>query len=271
MEDKAAPTSILELLTHANPNVWHPRPNSRTNTRNLNYYFPKKLEYWKEFDDIKCLGAVYGGDLLHEACRKDRVLPSYPTIHPRTDCELTDEKSTESLINKWNKTIISTALDPIQEKFHPLIWRAGDKVVPKKELDLPPKRGVKQSQPPRHCTTRVKKSRKRSLSRLKSDSGSVSCSFPLPDDDSAPVLPRRERFPKEYKTGSKWSSEMVFKLDLLKENGEWEDSRENDNYAMPIRQAYTYCIQHMCRYGCILTGKEAFIFRVRPIDKSPSK
>lgn len=59
---------------------------------------------------------------------------------------------------------------------------------------------------------------------------------------------------------------------LIDESGEWRDeSCLNDNFAWPVRQAYTYSIQHMCRYGCILTCNEAFIFRVKPRDEEPGK
>ena len=36
---------------------------------------------------------------------------------------------------------------------------------------------------------------------------------------------------------------------------------------MPIRQVYTYCTEHGCRYGCILTTEEAFVFRIRPREE----
>ncbi|KAJ4156018.1 hypothetical protein LMH87_001232 [Akanthomyces muscarius] len=38
------------------------------------------------------------------------------------------------------------------------------------------------------------------------------------------------------------------------------------NCAFPFRQAYTYCVEFNCRYGCILTTEEAFVFRIRPVD-----
>lgn len=52
---------------------------------------------------------------------------------------------------------------------------------------------------------------------------------------------------------------------------QWQRADSRKQQAWPIRQAFTYCIDNMCRYGCILTCEEAFIFRVQPLDEEPGR
>ncbi|KAF4967673.1 hypothetical protein FSARC_4808 [Fusarium sarcochroum] len=268
MAQPHAATSILELLTHPNPSVSHQKPKSTTNTRGRGWYCPVQIIKWDEFEDPKILEKMYGGDLLREAVCEGRNLGYYPSMHPQTDCNICNEDDTRDLIQKWNKTIVTAALDPIQQQFHPVIWRKGDPPKGKEEHQLPKRRQAKErDQPVRKSTSKGRQPKKQSLSRLKPDSGSVLWIPPSIKADS--ITYRGERFPKEYKPSSKWRSESLSENELLDDSGELFDFKTNNNHVWPIKQAYTYCIQHMCRYGCILTCKEAFIFRVGPRkDKS---
>lgn len=271
MSEKYAPTSILELLTYQNPIISHKTPRHKTNTRGNTWHHPAQLKEWKEFDDFKILEASFAGRLLSEARREGRELPPYPTIYPQIDCVIRNESDTEMLIHKWNKAVVTAALDPIQHQFHPVIWRQGDPPSTGEKLELPPESEIKRAQPLRKRANRSRKAKAQLIRRLKPDPGSISYESMLADKDSTAITFRQERFPKEYKPATKWTSESIVKRELLDASGKWRSGKIYDNYAMPIRQAYSYCIQHMCRYGCILTCQEAFIFRVKPRDAQSGK
>ena len=101
----------------------------------------------------------------------------------------------------------------------------------------------------------------KSQSRLKPDAGAVAAC-----DKSQSV----ERLPKDYKTASKWNSEHL-RVEFLDENGDWKEGATKDNYTMPIAQVYTYCLTSGCRYGCIVSTSEAFIFRIKPLETRPGE
>jgi hypothetical protein len=256
-------TSILELLTHPNPSVHHEKPRSKTNTHSAKYHFPQQIRKWEEFENVNILRAMFGGSLLREATQGNRDLNPYPILDPDADCRISAEDDTRDLINSWNKKIVTSALKPIQHIFHPVIWSKGDSPKHKEKHPLPPRRQEqRRHQPSRGCSLKARQPRSQSLSRLQPDSGSIAWSPPTVKSDSSSAAHRQERFVKEYKPASKWNSESFFKDGLLDESGTF--IRITRNLAWPIRQAYTYCIQHMCRYGCILTCEEAFIFRIMP-------
>ncbi|KAF5602184.1 uncharacterized protein FSUBG_7859 [Fusarium subglutinans] len=265
-------TSILELLTHPNPSVSHQIPKSKTNSRSLLYYCPKQLKRWQELEDVNILKDVFGGVLLKEACRRGRTLDPYPRLHSQADCIIRNEDDTRDLIHKWNKSVVTAALDPIQDLFHPVIWSKGDPPSSKEVYPSPPRQDEKKRhQPLRKRSPKATNKRLQSLSRLQPDSGSIASRPVSSKADGITISTFQERFPKEYKISTKWKSERVFRGGLLDDSGGFIRGKTNDNSAWPIRQAYTYCIQHMCRYGCILTAEEAFIFRIMPREDKSSK
>ncbi|KAI6767670.1 hypothetical protein HG530_005679 [Fusarium avenaceum] len=270
MAQSAPATSILELLTHPNPTIHHRKPKSKTNSRKPTYYWPKQIKKWEEFEDADILKSVFGGSLLQEACQSNRNLPPYPQLHSQAYCIVSDEPDTRDVIHNWNKWIVSAALDPIQHVFHPAIWSKGDPPKSKDKHPLPPRQEERGRNPPsRRSSNRARQPRSQSLSRLQPDSGSVAWSPLSPNSDIADLI-LQERFPKEYKPSTKWKSEGVFRGGLLDNNGKFLRGKISHNLAWPLRQAYTYCIQHMCRYGCILTCEEAFIFRIMPREGKPA-
>ena len=96
------------------------------------------------------------------------------------------------------------------------------------------------------------------------DYGGISLCKTCQQDDIISYWKTRERFPKEIKPYPKFNSDGV--LGRLKE-GCWDMSIQNKGEDLPIRQAYTYCIKSGCRYGCILSAHEAFIFRIKPLNQ----
>ena len=202
---------------------------------------------------------------MHEARQKGCRLPSYPYLKSDVDCVVTDEPTTLHLLTKWNHTIVTASL-ALVEKFRPCFW------VPKVTETKAEGRGptdtdkeTKQPSRPRSKSTGDGK-RKRSIGLVPDAGGSSSSRA----NGSLDALPPVEQLPKEYKTASKWQSSNIFR-DFIDEMGEWKQGTRRSNKAKPIEQIYTYCVNFGCRYGCILTTGEAFIFRIKPRTTIPSE
>ncbi|KAK7418165.1 hypothetical protein QQX98_004140 [Neonectria punicea] len=263
-------TSLLEFLTHPNPTVSHLTPRSKTNTRHGKWYRPKQVKKWEGFHDFDVLKSSFRGRLIQAAIQGGRELPSYPYVHPQVDLTIREEEDTKSLFDKWNKSIVTAALDSIHGEFRPAMWSKGD-LSPGNEESTPPSTPEKKrKQPPRESSAPAKRPKRQSARGLRHDSGSTAWDSRPAGADSDGTSCRRERFPKEYKPSGKWKSELVFESELINEAGEWERGQTTANLAWPIRQAFTYCIQSLCRYGCILTCHEAFIFRIKPLGNEPA-
>ncbi|KAL2675058.1 hypothetical protein Neosp_011238 [[Neocosmospora] mangrovei] len=259
MESRPPATSIFELLTAKNPELVHIEPDNKNLTSSRNYFYPKELQPWDEFN-FETLEDVFAGTLLREARQNDRSLPAFPTLIPELDCVISDEKSTTSLIVKWNEAIVNMALISIRDDFHPSLWSSKTRKHEKQDAEPSPARRGKRKQPPRRSSQahRVQKPRKNRLSALRPDSGAVYHALSPEEQGSSKT---KERFPKEYKPATKWRSEKFFRSGFLNNKGKMRKGMIMQNYCMPIGQAFTYCLAHACRYGCILTCGEAFIFR----------
>ncbi|VUC34644.1 unnamed protein product [Clonostachys rosea] len=256
--------SILELLTCRNPTVHHTGPKSKTNTTNRHYHFPTQVREWEELQDFDVLAKVFGGELLKEALQARKLHP--PLVRNKDNLRLgSDEPNNRQLIEKWNQEVVMSAIDPIKGRFHPVIWEKGeapDDADCEYESPEPPEK--QREQPGRKCTPKSTPRRKHSYAGFKPDSGSVS-SNPTSEKDA-----KKEKFVKEYKVATKWKSRWIRERGLVNESGKWNKEMSRRNPAgLPVIQTFTYCVQNMCRYGCILTCEEAFIFRVRPIAESP--
>ena len=237
--------SILEFLTEKNPDIECPELLDTKTTSNPRYYAPKELRQWDEFN-FDSLKTVFGGELFKEACRKTTRLPHYPHIDPEVDCYVYDEKATVNIFTKWNHVMVNASLSLIKDNFHPCMWTAGSR-----------KKVIRKKGNPVLSTSKKQGRRKPGLfiNRLKPDAGAVSFGSARSSYESPPLSV--EKLPKDYKVASKWDSSRVVEEVLNPE-------KLKRNYLMPIRQVYTYCVLSQCRYGCILTTKEAFIFRIKP-------
>lgn len=121
MSDNQPPKSILELLTHPNPTVTERAPRNKTNTNNLHFHYPRQIKKWDEFYDFDTFKRSFQGNLMLAALQGGRKLPQYPDVDAEADCDLCAEDDTKDLIQKWNKTIVTAALRPIQDEFFPAI------------------------------------------------------------------------------------------------------------------------------------------------------
>lgn len=177
---------------------------------------------------------------MDAARKKGRRLP-YPVLDPEVDYFIWDENCTRHLYSKWNHSIVTKSLGCVKE-FRPCYW-------------LPTSRNVGPKAP-----------------RGIPDAGGYVL---LPSADanaaehSAPHRSVRAQLHIEFKPASKWTSATMSQGgDYVNDDGTWKGSSNRSNAIMPIRQAYTYCVASKCRYGCILTGEEAVIFRIKPL-KAP--
>lgn len=279
MAHRDSAASLLEFLTYPNPTITHVKRKSSTNTKSDNYYYPKEIKRWDGFNDYTILRSAFRGRLYQNAVRQLASTWPYPFCDPLTDGTVCNEDETRDVFLIWNCSIVKQALREVDD-FRPSYWVTNTQhaastsisqlpLSPNSLLDSP--QGVRR-QPSRSRASVTVKSRKRSRPRRIPDAGAAV----LDRETPIPSLDRTagERFPKEYKPAEKWSSERSMEERLLDQGCNvvrWSRSDARHEQAWPIRQAYTYCVDKMCRYGCILTCKEAFIFRVQPLDKQPGK
>ena len=240
---KAPAKSVLEFLTTENCRIENQEAANITQTSHRSYFHPKELREWDEFN-VQTMEKIYGGKLMKEARKNGCDDLFFPILDP-FDCIVSEESGTSNILNKWTHTIVTKALRVVENTLHPSIWIA--------------KRGNINSNDGR--TSTKKKGSSGSLSRLKPDAGAIA---------ACDMCPSIERLPKDYKTASKWNSEHL-RLTYLKENGEWRPGARAKNYTMPIGQIYTYCVTFGCRYGCIVSTSEAFIFRIKPLEIGPGE
>ncbi|KAI1418994.1 hypothetical protein F5Y12DRAFT_721314 [Xylaria sp. FL1777] len=263
--------SVLEFLTAKNPSITPVREGRGQNSTRHDYYCPAAVKHWDEFD-YETLETIFGGDLMREAQKKRSNLPHYPHLDEDIDLRLgKGEPITRSLINKWNHTIVVASLRAVQDAFHPCFWRekTGKRLfksnIPSSTTPDNDSEGAqndtsqKVEEERQEDEVRQGIRKQRSKRSRQPDGGSVSLGEIM-------LKKSGERFPKEYKPAANWNSKKLRDGDYTnKETGEWLDVKFilEQNIA-PIRQAYTYCIDYGCRYGCILTTLEAFIFRIKP-------
>lgn len=219
-----ATVNTIFELLTAENPVVHEDSGGRGNTKSRFNYYTPKQVVPWDEFNFETFKEMYKGEVEKQARQEGRLLHPYPFIAD-IDRTVRDEPTTTSLLTKWSQTLVNQALYAVCETLHPCIWKQG-----KTKL-----KGCK----------------------LTPDAGAVS---PCKECREVSV----ERLPKDYKTATKWKSQNLINEEFLNKNGEWRGSQFNKDEAMPLRQVYTYCVRYLCRYGCIVTSHEAFIFRIKP-------
>ena len=118
-EKMSATKTILEYLTSDNPNlVYDPnqllKSHKQLNTTNAQYQNPKYILRWEDFR-YDSLEAIYNGRLRKllnleiSNCIDRSTIPRLPF------CEIHDEDSLETLLIKWNHSVVSDALRVTQK------------------------------------------------------------------------------------------------------------------------------------------------------------
>lgn len=268
-------TTVLDSLTWPNPEVQY-GARGGTLHRSDRFYAPLKIMPWKEFN-METIASIGGGKLL----RTIQTTPSLVAVPPHVDvehCVVEESKEKESsfLLEKWSHDIVQKCLNSVKGQLPICKWNPGIKAKGSKGSSIlttasasyasTPNEGASPVYPPSinaalrrlSDTTR----RQKRVKRLHPDAGATAPCNTHGDSCPASVV---ERLPKDYKSSTKWRSWDALK-DLLREDksGRWKGGQTNQPLAWPLRQAYTYCVEFGCRYGCILTTEEAFVFRIRP-------
>lgn len=303
VRDRAPATSIFEYLTHENPRLSELGPSS-TQSRNEQWYTPKKVEKWKDFD-FSTMKKVFGGKLWKE-CRASRS-PGimYPLdLLPEELLHGTDmEKKGDRILNAWTVRVVNNALDMVRKPLNPVIWVAGSRKrygvrqvasvdgsdEPGAALEEEPeparRRGDNQQaaqQPysfrrnPRRTEKAQPGSTKRSRSSSSAAPGPASKkmrSF-VPDGGGIRILdeePSDDRLPSDVK--GNWASREVTRRNgrYINRKGYWRDGMNLEDQARPLRQIYTYCVEANARYGFIITCGEVFLVRISPLGRATTE
>lgn len=228
--------SILHYLTIKNPEIESPE-STRQPSNKPHEFIPKKLQPWEEFN-MATFKSMYGTRLFQEARKEGRAFHK-PWVfdHERI---AHDEETTKHILGQWTIFMTKAALGIVRDELHPSIWSA-------------------ETRQRREEGSKPNKDR-----QLIPDYGAISLCQTCQERDITSYWKTRERFPKEIKPYPKFNSDGV--LGRLKE-GYWDVKIKNKGEDLPIRQAYTYCVKKGCRYGCILSAHEAFIFRIKPLQR----
>ena len=204
---------------------------------------------------------------MAEALRETSSLPAYPDIIVETDCQVGNEDSTKTVLMKWNSTIVNRALLQVRDTFNPCLWKPSQAGISTPKHETPPPAPAPRQTPSRSCKPTHK--RGRSSRRYVADGGTVASSRAT--SQASQSQKDFQKLPKEYKTGSKWESSFVTSSEHLSKSGDLLQGAKTTGYMKPIGQAFTYSMWTNCRYGCILTTKEAFLFRISPMEQPKGK
>ncbi|KAH6847091.1 hypothetical protein B0I37DRAFT_341049 [Chaetomium sp. MPI-CAGE-AT-0009] len=246
MNGEARAESLFDFLTARNPDIHLRTSQSKSLTNVRRSLYPRQMIAWEEFS-FSTLETVYGKRLINEV-RKGRPSLAYPSVLANIDDVVHDEPTTTHVLTIWNHRIVAASLQAVQDTLHPSIW------VPRRKKEQNEADAITIDDP-----TDIKETT--ASTRLKPDAGAVSFCQNCGSDV--------ERLPKDYKPASKWRSSAVLDGWMRGTAGKWTPAQARRNEARPIRQVYTYCVEFGCRYGCIITTQEAFIFRIKPRAKVP--
>lgn len=271
-------TTVLECLTWPNPEVLYD-PDGGSNTKNAGYHTPKKIIPWTEFN-MDTIASIAGGNLL----RTIQTTPSLLSAPPELDfLDCFEETNTTFIMTKWNHEIVQKSLNAVKDQIPTCTWNPSIKARAKRGSSILATASTSYASTPATDSTipahaaavqatlsylNKSASQKKKRLRLYPDAGATAACQTHGDSCAASWI---ERLPKDYKTSTKWRSWEALRNLLKDKNGNLREKEIAKDPAYPFRQAYTYCVEFNCRYGCILTTEEAFVFRIRPgIVSSPN-
>lgn len=289
---RAPATNIFEYLTHENPRLSELGPSS-TQSRNEQWYTPKKVEKWKDFD-FSMMKKVFGGKLWEE-CRASRSPGiTYPLDLLPEELIHGTEPQGDRILQAWTIRVVNSALDMVREPLNPVIWVAGnhkrykDRQIANFESDEPGaaledeapvrRRGdtqqASQSYSFRQNPRRTDKVRSNSTKRSRSSSaapGPLNKKMRSLRPDGAAIRnteERADRLPSDVK--GNWASREVTRRNgrYINRKGYWRDGMNLEDQARPLRQIYTYCVESNARYGFIITCDEVLLVRISPLGEA---
>lgn len=220
--------SLLDYLGGQNPtlNVSKCRPGRNTTSGRTPWIIPRTIKAWDDFE-YDALKSVYGG-VLGEALGCHFPLEQI-TVPQLPFCQIHDEKSFESLVTKWNQSVVCQALDATQRHLE------GHLPLEKIYMCL-----GGQTQLP--CRNRYPDWAGMKPSTVSTDGVEAKSKNFLPGDT---------------KVSGKCCSANIERGEVLK-------SMWKLDWIQPVGQIYTYCIRANARYGYVITDKELIVFRIGP-------
>ena len=232
--------TLLNYLRTPDPTVNGDRCPKGGNTTQSTYDTPREILEWEEFE-YETLTRIYGGRLCN-ILNRTFDLVDFTNIPDFPFCRYYDEDSFQSLLVKWNWSVVSEAL----AKSQPLLLQSHDHVYM-----------VKGGQAPSPKAKAEKKEKKRGF---KPDWGcAIGESRPMMapgHEESEPSL-----LPGDSKVSKKWSSSLI-------EPGRVQNRWGSKNWMSPLRQIYSYCLSNNRRYGYLITDIELVVVRVRLDQKT---
>lgn len=269
-------TTVLDSLTWPNPEI---RYGARGGTlhKSTTFLAPQKIIPWNEFN-METIASIGGGRLL----RTIQATPSLLTVPPDVDvehCVVEQEQETESkfLLEQWSHCIVQKCLNSVQDQLPICKWNPGIKAKASKGSSILTTASTSYASTPAsdgptpgsslsiHAAFRYWSNSARRLKQMKKLRPDAGATAPCNTHGSLCPASLVERLPKDYKAATKWRSWEALEQVLDKDkSGDWKAGQLHKQPAWPLRQVYTYCVRFGCRYGCILTTEEAFVFRIRP-------
>lgn len=259
-------TTVLDSLRWLNPEVEYDADGG-SNTKNTKYHTPKKIIPWTEFN-MDTVASIAGGKLLRIIQTTPSLLSAPPELGPAFCFE---EDSTKFIMTKWNHEIVQKCLDAVNDQLPTCTWQSGILAKSKRGSSILTTASTSYTSTPASESTipahialvhaALSYASQRGGTGMRPDAGATA--FCHTHGNSCPAS-WIERLPKDYKTPTKWRSWEALQRLLKDKSGNLIARETIKDRAFPFRQAYTYCVEFNCRYGCILTTEEAFVFRIRP-------
>lgn len=231
---------LLDYLKSENPVLVCDRCQSGPNTssKSKTYLIPGRIDKWEDFD-YDSLRSMYGG-ALHRVLKQEFSCKDFSTIPRIPFREPSDEDSLETLLTKWNQSVISEALSKAQ----PCLYK-----------------------PPAGNTIYMAKGGQAYFDDSPKYYPDWAGIQPRPSQPQVADAGRRPKnvLPGDTKLSTKWSSRDIV-------DGLVQSEYTPKDWLRPLTQVYTYCVKANARYGYVITDKELVAIRIRPyLDSEDSQ
>ncbi len=224
--------SLLDYLRRENPRLDNDFCGTGRNTQpgSAKWAFPRSIESWEDFKYSTLKAAADGK--LHRVLKHRCSLQDFSAIPHIPFCRIYDENSFDSLLVKWNHSVVSVALSEAQKRLESEPNRRRVFMVRGGQADHPG-----------------------SNAKYRPDWGGVTESI---DQSKSPERVKRPKtiLPGETKLSKKFTSRSI-------EPGVHE-LNYSQKWARPVQQVYTYCVRANARYGYIITDEELIVLQIRP-------
>ena len=235
--EKIIPSSTQSLLNYLRSRDPHLdatpcRPGKNTASKNNPWDLPQRIEVWKDFE-YDALQSIYGG-VLRQVLERQFALETF-AIPEFPFCHIHDEDSLESLLVKWNQSVMSNALSTAQGCLEGRLIDGEIYMCEGGQAQWPSE----------------------SFKRRRPDWAGVKPAMLLEEAQSK----AKNLLPGDTKLSKKWSSAAI-------NQGNLEEAENRVDWLQPMGQIFTYCVGNNARYGYLITDKELVVVRVRPNEET---